>query len=168
MRLLLKCVVQFQASQARANGGIGHGRKANARSKENNNHRIESLPHSPERTPVSPRFYTERAPVMNIGSDVLCPASNSFFLQVTVVFFYLPKPICGQVAAVPHVLSACRRPSLDGRGDGGKPSDGGVRPRSKSRLSCLPALWPSVYGGPFPRLEIIRVPAQWELQFFEE
>lgn len=157
MRLLLKYVVQFQASQARANGGIGHGRKANTRSKENDNPQSREPASWPREDTMSPGLYTERAPVMNIGSDALCQASNRFFLQVMAVISYLPKPICGQVVAVPRVLPAWRRPSLDGR-DRGKPSDVGVRPRSKSRLSYLPALWPSVYGGPFPCLEIIRVP----------
>lgn len=121
-------------------------------------HREESLPRGPEGTPVSPGSYTEQTPVMNIGSDALCQASNRFFLQITVVIFYLPKPTCGQVVAVPHVLPACPRPSLDGTGDRGKASDAGVRPRSKSQLSYLPAFWLAVYAGPFSCFKIISGP----------
>lgn len=138
MRLLLKYVVQFLASQA--NGALAMAGRPTQDPRRMIIHREESLPHGPERIPVSPGFYTDRAPVMNIGSDALCQASNRFFLQVMVVIFYLPKPICGQVVAVSNVLPAFQRPSLDGRGNRGKPSGVGVRPRSKSRLSYLPTL----------------------------
>lgn len=82
----MKYVVQFQASQARANEDVGHGRKANTRSKENDNpQRREPASWPREDTRVT-RVHTERAPEMNIGSDAWCQASNSF-LQVMVVIF---------------------------------------------------------------------------------